>query len=232
MKLLIFSLMMLAVCNSTLAQNQWFETYTDSTVLVKDAHAISSLFIADIKKIRPEFRFEGKTMLDTSPALIYYGLDGNIHLPLWEQVLPQLKDFFKEITGSEAEGKRMFGLFFNGFYLPHELGHALQEKTEGTLEPSYDSEYLANTIAVLWLRKHGYQKELEQCYDFAKSMEDTLTDPVPQGVDIEDFFTENYGQATQNPYVYGYMQFKQFVQVYEDSSLPDFDTFIAKYPKR
>lgn len=28
------------------------------------------------------------------------------------------------------------------------------------------------------------------------------------------------------PYVYGYMQFKQFIEIYEDKNLPDFDTFI------
>ena len=29
------------------------------------------------------------------------------------------------VAGGEIAGKKVFGLFFNGFYLPHELGHGL-----------------------------------------------------------------------------------------------------------
>lgn len=223
-----FLILLLSV-TSLFAQNQWFKTYTDSIALVNDANALSKVFISDIQKIKPNYKFEGNIILDTSPYLIYYGFDKNVHLPLWEQVLPEIKSFFVELSGSETEGKTMFGLFFNGFYLPHELGHALQDEIDGTLEQSYKSEYFANTIAMLWLRKHGYQKELEQCYNFAKAMESKLPNPVQDGESIEDYFTHNYNEASKNPYSYGYMQFKQFVEVYEDEALVDFDTFIKNY---
>lgn len=231
MKTIITLVFLLFGALNAISQNEWFQTYTDSVALIKDANHISNAFIANIKAIKPDFQFDGKTILDTSPALIYYGYDNNIHLPLWEQLLPELKDFFIDITDSDTEGKNMFGLFFNGFYLPHELGHAFQHTIDGTLEQSYKAEYLANTIALLWWRKHGYQKELEQCYNFAKTMESKLPNPVPEGKTIEDYFTENYEQTLQNPYTYGYMQFKQFVQIYEDKSLPDFETYIANYLK-
>ncbi len=214
------------------AQNQWFQTYTDSTALVKDANEISDNFIDDIKKIKPDFQFNGKTLLDTSPFLIYYGFDKNIHLPLWQQVLPELKNFFTEMTGNKDEGEKMFGLFFNGFYLPHELGHAFKDVIDGNLEQSYKGEYFANTMAMLWWRKHGNQKDLEQCYNFIKKLESKLQNPVPEGKTKEEFFTEHYDEATQNPYTYGYMQFKQFIEIYEDQTLPDFDTFVVQYIKK
>ena len=46
---------------------------------------------------------------------------------------------------------------------------------------------------------------------------------------IEEYFTKNYFKATEDPYNYGYMQFKQFIEIYEDKSLPDFDSFIKSY---
>jgi hypothetical protein len=229
MKYFVCTLIFCSLINFSFAQNQWFQTYTDSIALVKDANLISEAFITDIRNIKSDFKFEGNIILDTSPYLIYYGFDKNVHLSLWEQVLPEIKSFFVELSGSETEGKTMFGLFFNGFYLPHELGHALQDEVDGTLEQSYKSEYFANTIAMLWLRKHGYQKELEQCYNFAKAMESKLPNPVPDEESIEDYFTHNYNEASKNPYSYGYMQFKQFVEVYEDEALVDFDTFMKNY---
>jgi hypothetical protein len=56
-----------------------------------------------------------------------------------------------------------------------------------------------------------------------------LPNPVPANMSEEEYFTKNYEQASQNPYIYGYMQFRQFMQIYEDKSLPDFDVFIKNY---
>jgi hypothetical protein len=139
------------------------------------------------------------------------------------------KKFFYEVAGGEAEGKNAFGLFFNGFYLPHELGHALQDIVEKGSVTSYNNEYFANTVAILWWRKAGKEKELKSCYEAAKKMWTKLPNPVPAGEAEDAYFTKNYEVASQNPYTYGYMQFKQFIQLYEDKTLPDFDTFIKNY---
>ena len=58
-----------------------------------------------------------------------------------------------------------------------------------------------------------------------------LPNPVPEGSTIEEYFSKNYEEASSNPYVYGYMQFKQFIEIYEDKNLPDFDTFIQQQTK-
>ncbi len=125
----------------------------------------------------------------------------------------------------------MFGLFFNGFYLVHELGHQLESYVQTNTKNAYGSEYFANQIAILWWRKNGNQKELKQCYDLIINLLPKLKNPVPNGQSMEDFFTKNYEQAATDPYVYGYMQFNQFKKIYEDNSLPDFDAFIKKYKK-
>jgi hypothetical protein len=216
-------------------QQNWFTLYTDSNALVKDACEVSALFMHDIQQLDPSVAMDVKTILNTTPYLIYYmnnGKEKTANLPLWAQVIPQQQSFFYEVAGGEVAGKNAFGLFFNGFYLPHELGHAFQDIVLKESGVSYQNEYFANTVAILWWRKHGRQQELKNCYEAAKAIWSKLPNPVPAGATPEVYFTENYEQASQNPYTYGYMQFKQFIQVYEDESLPDFDTFIKQLLKK
>lgn len=234
MKQFIYLFALLFSTCQLFAQKNWFTLYQDSTQITKDAKIITMSFENDIKKIRPNIKFSIKAVLNTTPYLIYYDdrqLTAN--LPMWEQVIPQQKNFFYEVAGSEEEGRKAFGLFFNGFYLPHELGHAFQDvSNEGPTNPSYQNEYFANTIAILWWRKHKRMKELKLCYEYAKKIWSNLPNPVPDNRSEEEYFTKNYEEASQNPYVYGYMQFKQFIQIYEDTKLPEFDSFIKNYKKK
>lgn len=209
------------------AQTKWFTIYQDSIALMTDANEISEKFKNDVSSFRTDKKFETKTILNTTPYLIFFDGQNRVNIPLWSQVLPELKAFTKEVTGNEEEGKRMFGLFFNGFYLIHEYGHAYQETYDfENSRASYQNEYLANTIAMLYWRKIGKKKELKQCYKLAKKMFLKLPNPVPEGMSKEDYFTKNYEQATQNPFVYAYMQFGQFIEIYENKSLPSFDEFM------
>ena len=57
----------------------------------------------------------------------------------------------------------------------------------------------------------------------------TLKNPVPKNEDYKKYITENYGKLASDPYKYGYIQFSQFVEIYENSKLPDFDTYIKNY---
>lgn len=72
-------------------------------------------------------------------------------------------------------------------------------------------------------------KELNLCYLYAKKMLSKLPNPVPQDMKEEDYFTKNYEAASRNPYIYGYMQLKQFIEIYEDKKLPEFDIYIQTY---
>lgn len=231
MKQIIFlSAFLFSTCQM-FAQKKWFSLYKDSTQLIKVAKEITTSFENDIKKLKPTITFSIKAVLNTTPYLIYYD-DRNMttNLPIWEQVIPQQKKFFYEVAGSEAAGRKAFGLFFNGFYLPHELGHALQDATsDDAVGVSYQNEYVANTIAILWWKKHNKNRELKLCYEYAKKIWAKLPNPIPQNMSEEDYFTKNYEEASQNPYTYGYMQFKQFIKIYEDKSLPKFDIYVSQY---
>lgn len=212
---------------TTNAQKKWFTLYQDSIALLNDATKISEKFKKDVSSYRKDKKFETTTILNTTPYLIFFDGQNKVNIPLWSQVLPELKTFTKEVTGSEEEGKRMFGLFFNGFYLIHEYGHAYQETYNyENSKVSYQNEHLANTIAMLYWRKIGKKNELKQCYELAKKMFAKLPNPVPEGMSKEEYFTKNYEEATKNPFVYAYMQFGQFIEIYEDESLPSFDEYM------
>jgi hypothetical protein len=214
-----------------IAQNRWFTTYSDSAVLQADAKQVADLFIADVNKIKKDIPFNPTVIVNTTPFLGYYSISTNaINLPLWDKVNSKVKDAAYKMAENDDEGKKLFGLFFNGFYLPHELAHAFQHvaRKDG-LSASYANEYWANTIAMLFWRKHGKQKQLDECYNIAKAVLARLPNPLPPGKTVEQFFNENYKQASLNPSIYGFVQLGQFVKIYEDKSLPDFDTFISGY---
>ncbi|MGC4042019.1 MAG: hypothetical protein QM710_14840 [Flavobacterium sp.] len=227
MKKMTLMLAFLAFCTTVNAQKKWFTVYQDSAALKREAVKISEKFKKDVYKFKKDSKFTTTTILNTTPYLIFFDAKNQVNIPLWSQVLPELKAFTKEVTGSREEGERMFGLFFNGFYLIHEYGHAYQETYDReNSSVSYRNEYLANTIAMLYWRKIGKKKELGQCYELAKKMFAKLQNPVPEGISKEDYFTKNYAVAVNDPFVYAYMQFGQFIEIYEDRSLPDFDGFM------
>lgn len=234
MKSKILFLLFCLYTNLSFAQKRWFKLYTDTTVEISDAKAITAKFVADVRKISPSTIMQVNTILNTSPYLIYYSGDSarTVNLPIWTEVIEPQKQFFYKVAGSEENGKKVFGLFFNGFYLPHELGHALehtlQKGTESWFNSPYDGEVFANKIGILWWRKQGRQKELAQCYAYAKKMFARLPNPVPVDQSVSEYFGKNYEKASQDPFVYGYMQFSQFISIYEDKTLPGFDVFVKQ----
>jgi hypothetical protein len=228
-KALLF--LFLFVAFHTKAQKHWFVLNPDSASLVANAGKISAAFVADVKVVDPNVEIKQSTILNTSPYLIYW--DDSLHtvnIPMWSQVIPPQQEFFYKLAGSQESGKMVFGLFFNGFYLVHELGHAVEwsETAKGNKMTSsiYESEEFANELAILYWRKKGFSKELKECYDNAKIMLAKLDNPVPKGEDMLSFFSKNYEELTQDPYKYGYFQFDQFVRLYDASTKETFEGFL------
>lgn len=227
-KLIIIICLILNI--STNAQKKLFYVYSDSASLVNDANNIVSDFTSKVNAVKTVFTSNPLAILNTKPYLIFYSPKSNqVNLPIWHQVMRQQKDFFTKLLGSEKEGEKVFGLFFNGFYLPHELGHSLQKAANKKAINQYQNEYFANQVAVLYWKKVKRNKELKQCYRYAKKMVAQLKDPVPAGKDPISYFNDHYSELGADPYKYGYFQFTQFVKIYEDSSLVKFDRFIREF---
>lgn len=229
MKHMILSLYVLCFTMLATAQNQWFSTYRDSTTLVNDANAMIQKMSDHVLKVNPKINLHQNIAIkNTTPYLIFID-SSTVHLPLWEEVIEPQKQFFADVAGGQQEGKDVFGLFFNGFYLAHELGHSLSAIAGKQFENAYDSEYEANTLAIMYWKASDESEKLEQCYNAVLKMLKKLKNPVPENEDAKKYITENYNELAGDPYQYGYIQFSQFVEIYENQNLPEFDTYLKNY---
>lgn len=230
MKKLTLSLFIIFCSFSLFAQKSWFYVYSDSIALVNDANKIVVDMTNQINKIKPDLNFKlNNAIKNTSPYLIYVNSDkGIVNLPLWSEVIPPQKKFFADVAGNEKDGLEVFGLFFNGFYLTHEVGHSFYHSMGKSFNNRYDSEYDANVIGMLYWRQKN-KAELKLCYKYAKKMLEKLTSPIPPNENYKEYMAKHFNELSSDPYKYGYIQFKQFVEIYEDKSLPDFNTYIKNY---
>lgn len=221
------------------SQTPLFKVYSDSAKLVQDAKVVTDDFMQQVYKTDASLKaIKPTAVLNTTPYLIFWDDSSQTaNMPIWQQVIPQQKQFFIQLNqNNEAEGLRMFGLFFNGFYLPHELSHAVEwylvfHTKKRASQGYYMSEYFANTLAIIYWRQKGRTAELEACYKFAKQMIAQLPNPVPEGQDKIAYFNSNYERMTSNPFAYGYYQFSQFVEIYEKKTLPSFEEYLGSFVK-
>lgn len=210
--------------------SSWFHAYSSQESLLADGRQITSQFVQDFTSILPKIKYDVDVIINTTPALVFFDpATKSVNLPFWSQLKQDAIGFFNKMAGSQEEGKRLFGLFFNGFYLPHELGHGVQFFVKGDEKGSYQNELFANQIGMQWWRKHGQQANLELCFQFAQHIMSILPDPVPKGITVEEYFNENYDKVSSNPFIYGFLQFGQFIKVYTDQSLPDFDVLLKNF---
>lgn len=220
----LFACIALSTTSLLSAQDRWFTTYTDSAALVNDAQRITDRFIADVQAIAPDLVFRPKPVAHTTPYMVFYSApDNTVNLPLWAELPPELKGFLGRIGGDEATGRALFGHFFNGFYLPHELGHALvAASSHGSASGSYAEERLANALAMQWWREHARGTDIDSCYALARTALSHTPVPDTGGQDIAEFLTANYERATQDPFLYGYIQFGQFIALHDDPAPASF----------
>ncbi|WP_316806508.1 hypothetical protein [Pedobacter agri] len=225
MKRTLTLLMLVCLCKLSFAQtDKWFGTYRDSIALVTDADKIIKQLAEKISKADVKIDLSKNfAVKNTTPNLIFINYKKNtVNLPFWDEVITPQKKFFHDVAVGETEGKEVFGLFFNGFYLAHELGHSFFAIAGKKFDNSYDSEYEANKFAVLYWQSVKEKKNLKKCYDYAQKMLKTLKNPVPEHEDYKKYITENYSKLASDPRKYGYIQFSQFVEIYKDKKLPDF----------
>ena len=224
-------LLIISFLNQSLdAQQRLFTTYTVSSALVSDAEWVIRDFVNRVNDISPVISSKPVAILNTRPYLIFYSPKSNqVNLPIWHQVIEPQKEFFNQLAGSEQKGKEVFGLFFNGFYLAHELGHALKNAIKISDTSLYANEYSANVIAILYWKEVQRTEDLKRCYQYAKKFLAQLKNPVPDGEDPVAFFNTHYNELGADPYKYAYFQFNQFVQIYEGESTGNFRDYIKSY---
>ena len=231
MKTTVFAILLFCACTIATAQNKYFEIFTDSTALKTENDRLIEHIESRVQLIKPSFSFNGLTteVPNTFMPGQYLQKTNKIYLNTWQVGGPPMEAFLTEMAGGKDEGIRMGGLFFYGFFLPHEIGHAMQYTTSNVPENRYDAEYEANEFAVSYWKKQGRDTELQQCYDMALAALKKLKNPVPEGQSMKQYFNDNYHELIKDPNKYGYFQLLQIVQVMDDKSLPDFYSYIRKY---
>lgn len=218
----------------TSAQNTYFTIYTDSLQLKKDNNTLIEDFEKRVQQINPKISFRGMEtkILSGAPVGSYLAKPNKIFLPYWPTMPEMFKNFGEGLTGSKQGGDQLAGLFYYGYFLPHEIAHGLQFNAQKRHDNEYDNEYEANVLALLYWRKIGKTTELEACYKMAKAILKKMTNPIPEKEDTKEYFTAHYDEFVQDPNKYGYIMFHQIVTAFEDKSLPDFDKYIAKILQR
>lgn len=224
-----------ALIHLSAGQTELFQTFSDKDALYKKSKEVVDLFSADCKKYIPQITTPPNVRVKTTPWMIYIDLEKtpNIYIPIWDEVDSANQAYVTRIAGKSTSGKTLFGMLFNGFYIPHELGHwIVNNYIDTTMTMSYNDEYLANQFAMCLWRKHGKSAELATIYKTIKKAMKSYKRPIPENVDLKEYYTQNYQKILEDTEnfanIYGYMQFSQFVEIYEDKSLPDFDTFMKR----
>jgi hypothetical protein len=103
-----------------------FKLYSDSVSLSRDATPIVTDFNNRVNRIRPDLDFNVGFVVYTTPGMVYYAPKSkNVVTSLYHELPEEHKTFFTTYSDNEEDAKQFFALFFNGFYIAHELGHGL-----------------------------------------------------------------------------------------------------------
>lgn len=212
-------------------QSALFRLYTDSLSLVADAAKVVTDFNRRVNALRPGLEMKTGFAVHTTEALVYYAPKADkVVASLYHQLPEQSRLFFETYSQSEDEARELFAYFFNGFFIPHELGHALVAR-HNLHDPKqmYWEELEANQIAMNYWHSLGKTDELAKCYAFARGFLAQVPDPVPEGEDRISWFNANYWELGKQPEKYGYFQFGQFVELYEDHDRIPIDEYLELY---
>lgn len=230
MKKLLLTLILFFATVYLCSQNTLFQLYDDGDALKKHSDELIADIEKEVKSINPAFSFNGLTT-EISETFIpghYRPNTNRIYYCTWPVAKPAMADFSIKAVGSMEAGDQLAAHYFFGYFLAHEIGHAMDFNTGKIPDNRYDSEYYANVFAMLYWRCKGRDKELQKCYEIAKNALTKLKDPVQAGTDRKKFVTENYAKLTQDHMGYAYILFSQIVEIMEDKSLPDFKTYMKE----
>lgn len=209
-----------------------FKLYTDSALLVREATPMISDFNNRVNRIRPELAFNVGFVVYTTPAMVYYAPKSkNVVTSLYHELPEEHKTFFNTYSDNKEDAKQFFAVFFNGFYIAHELGHGLVAAYDlSDPKAMYFEELEANLIAMNYWSSVGKTAELEKCYRFAKAFLAKVPDPVPESAENRiAWFNEHYWELGPQPEKYGYFQFSQFVDIYENHDRVHIDEYLGTY---
>ncbi len=215
--------------NIFFTQNQWFEVYGDTLSLNKASEELTKNFQKEISKVDSSIYLNDPKSV-SNPMGPFLNLQNNtINLPIWHLAPEMFQGFCISIAGSKKDGKQLFGLFFNGFYVPHELGHALQFAADKRYDNEYYNEYNANIIGLLYWKNKGRTAEFKKCYQYASKALEKILNPITDGEDVKVYFTEHHQEFGEDLVKYAHVQFSQYVKSYNEIEKLNFESHLENY---
>ncbi|MCA9565111.1 MAG: hypothetical protein KC561_16550 [Myxococcales bacterium] len=143
----------------------------------------------------------------TRPSLISWrARERMVAVPVWDELAPPQHALFEEMAAGIG-GQTLFDWLFRWFFVPHELGHALQSSVCPDRFGHYHSEQQANDIAVaFWMIARP--EALDVLEQIIATVAAGVPNPVPEGEQPAAFFDTNYDTLASDPWAYGYFQFR------------------------
>lgn len=190
--------------------------------------------------MRPEIR------LDTIPPFSFYSYKTHIvHEARYKALPPPVQETFNlwaSYTKDQSSGHSLFDDMFHCYFFVHELGHwlstqviqALPDVKKKTVFESferhpYETEIVANRLAVAWYREHDPAYLARLIEDF-RAIRSKLPNPVPTGQGKREYFDANYEKLWDSADAYGWFQLDMVLTVYEGTH-ETYQQVLADLPK-
>jgi len=127
-----------------------------------------------------------------------------VAVPVWAELTVEQRNQLDQMSGSIG-GEMLFGWLFRWFFVPHELGHALQTTFCSGEIGHFASERQANDVAVaFWMVENP--QPLGELEAILSDVISALPNPVPDRENASEFFDSHYDALGSDPLAYGYFQ--------------------------
>ena len=182
--------------------------------------------------------------LDAGTAISYWDTRG-AHEARCRDLPEPMEGIWKRwaaYTTDEASGELLFNDMYHRYFLVHELGHLIafhvieglpsaeRKSIETKLYANrWESEMIANRIAVAWFREHDPQYLAKLVNDFRR-IQAHLPSPVPAGTDAKTYYARRYVRLGRDPMANGWYQLHMVSMVY-DEPVQSFQQVMDELPK-
>lgn len=170
--------------------------------------------------------------VENTPQLVYFNPKAmEIVVPWWQDVDPAVQGIFAQLAGNPDEGRELFNMLFNRFFIAHEAGHWLAFLASGKkdLAPAdlYGDELRANQLAVAyWATTSDGQSFLDRLQGVLEPVLAKLPNPVPAGSSPIEYFNSHYQELGQNPPAYAWFQFRLVLDALAQRDATTFDRLV------
>lgn len=208
-----------------------FTAYTSEASLSHDVGAVYSDILAAAKDIATDLSVSTEIRVADSPMGIAFDPMAKAScFSLYAQAPNKLKSALLTITADEAEAEKVFGLFYQGWFVPHNFTYALMDAYgQSGAGHVYFDDYAANIASWHYWQEKGHGAEVSQCMEWAGKMRSGFPNPIPEGEIISIYLNENRDLLKDDPAGWLYVQAYQLLDIRENEKPFPFREFLHNF---